>query len=99
MTSWLWLIVAAALITFATRLAGFQLGEQRLHPRLRRALDYIPVAAFAALAIPDVASGAGAFPARVLGALVASLIILRFGVLWGGLAAGMSAFWIIGSLW
>jgi branched-subunit amino acid transport protein len=98
MNTWMWLIVAAAVITFVTRISGFQIGEQRLPVRLRRALDYIPVAAFAALAIPDVAAGVGTFPARALGALAASVIILRFGVLWGGLAAGMATFWIVGVL-
>ena len=89
------LIVAVAIATYATRYAGFLLGERKLPPAFDRFLAYVPVAAFAALVTPGLADGAGTLPARLVGAAVAALVVLRFGVLWGGLIAGMLGFWAV----
>lgn len=89
------LIVAVAIATYATRYAGFVLGERRLPPAFDRFLAYVPVAAFAALAMPGLAGGAGTMPARLAGAALAALVVLRFGVLWGGLVAGLAGFWLV----
>ena len=94
----LWIIVSVAALTYLTRIAGFRLGDRQLPPTFDRFLAYVPVAAFAALAIPGVAEGSGAFPARLAGATLAALVVLRFSHLWAGRLAGMAGFWAMGWL-
>ncbi len=90
------MIVSVAVLTYLTRIAGFRLNDRNLPPSLDRFLAYVPVAAFAALAIPGIAEGAGTFPARFIGAAVCAVIVIRFGQLWAGLVAGMAGFWLTG---
>jgi branched-subunit amino acid transport protein len=94
----LWIIVSVAALTYLTRIAGFRLGDRNLPPAFDRFLVYVPVAAFAALAIPGVAEGTGPFPARLAGATLSALVVLRFSHLWTGLLAGMAGFWAMGWL-
>lgn len=91
-------IVAVAIVTYLTRIAGFRIGSQTAPPSLNRFLAYVPVASFAALAAPDIAGGPGTLPARIIGAGLAALVVLRVGPLWTGLLAGMAAFWTTGFL-
>jgi branched-subunit amino acid transport protein len=90
------IVLSAAALTYLTRIAGFRLGDRPIPPAFDRFLVYVPVAAFAALAIPSVASGAGTFPARLAGATLSALVVLRFSRLWAGLLAGMAGFWVTG---
>jgi branched-subunit amino acid transport protein len=90
------IILSVAALTYLTRIAGFRLGDRHLPPAFDRFLAYVPIAAFAALALPGVAEGAGAFPARLAGAALAALAVIRFGHLWTGLLAGMVGFWVMG---
>jgi len=92
----LWIILSVAVLTYLTRIVGFRLGDRQLPPVFDRFLTYVPVAAFAALAIPGVAEGSGNFPARLVGAAVLALVVLRFSRLWVGLLAGMAGFWVTG---
>jgi branched-subunit amino acid transport protein len=92
----LWIIITVAVLTYLTRIAGFRLGDRTLPPAVDRFLAYVPVAAFAALAIPGVAEGAGTFPARLIGSSLAAIVVLRFSQLWAGLLAGMAGFWVMG---
>lgn len=96
--SWEYLAIIAcvAIATFATRIGGFTLGERRMPAAFDRFLSWVPVASFAALAVPSLAEGAGSFPARLLGAAVAALVVLRFRALPLALAGGMGAFWLAG---
>ena len=112
--SQLGLILALALVTYATRLAGFALaararpagaraapvdGDQAVpESAATRFLAYVPVAAFAALVVPGLVAGPGQLPARLCGAAVAALAAWRTGRLWAGLAAGMAAFWLARAL-
>jgi branched-subunit amino acid transport protein len=96
------LVVGAALVTYATRWAGFALaarvGAGHGNHVLRafdRFLAWAPVAAFSALIVPDVASGPGALAARLAGVALAAIAIWRVGRLWVGLAAGFGGFWIV----
>jgi branched-subunit amino acid transport protein len=91
-----WIILSVAALTYLTRIAGFRLGDRRIPPTFDRFLAYVPVAAFAALAIPGVAEGAGTFPSRLAGAALSAIVVLRFGQLWAGLLAGMAGFWMMG---
>lgn len=94
----LWFILPVALLTYLTRIAGFRLGTRQLPPTLDRFLVYVPVAAFAALAIPGVAGGAGSLLARLIGAALLAVVIYRVSYLWAGLLAGMVGFWLVGML-
>jgi branched-subunit amino acid transport protein len=92
--NYLWLIVAAGVVTYLTRLPGFYLGQRVLPESAGRFLIYVPVAVFAALAAPGVGPGSDWGP-RVIGALVAAGLMLRFGQLWLCLIGGMLGFWAI----
>jgi branched-subunit amino acid transport protein len=92
----IWIVFSVAVLTYLTRIAGFRLGDRDLPPAFDRFLTYVPVAAFAALAIPGVAEGSGTFPARLAGAALASIVALRVSHLWAGLLAGMLGFWLTG---
>ena len=64
-------------------------------PALERFLNYVPIAAFAALVAPGVADGPGALTARVAAIGVATVAALRFKRLWAALIVGMAGFWIV----
>lgn len=87
-------IVAVALLTYATRLVGFAVAGRALPPIVERFLAYVPVAAFAALLGPGVATGDEEIAPRLIAAGVAAVAVRRFGRLWVGLAAGMVAYWV-----
>jgi branched-subunit amino acid transport protein len=95
------IVIGAALITYATRVAGFAIADRgdlstRTSTTTRafdRFLVWAPVAAFAALIAPDLANGPGMLSARLVGAAVAALAIWKAGHLWLGLATGFAAFW------
>lgn len=89
------LILAAALVTYATRIAGFRLAQRQLPAVFGRLLTYIPVSIFAALIAPDLGLGTIEAPARLLGVAVAALAVWRTRQLWAGLAAGMLIFWLV----
>ena len=78
-----WAILAMALATYATRIAGFLVGH--LLPAsgpLRRALDALPVAVLTALTAPVVLSGRAEMAgAAVAGAAVAAALSLRLPML------------------
>ncbi|HEY8598983.1 MAG TPA: AzlD domain-containing protein [Thermomicrobiales bacterium] len=88
------LILAAALATYGTRIAGFTLAQRQLPGLFGRLLTYIPVAVFAALIAPDLGLGTSEAPARLLGVAAAALAVWRTRQLWAGLAAGMLIFWL-----
>ena len=89
------LIVAAALATYGTRLAGFGLSRRTVPPLFNRFLTYVPVAVFAALIAPDLGLGGGQMVARLLGVAAASVAVWKTRQLWAGLAAGMVVFWVV----
>jgi branched-subunit amino acid transport protein len=91
-------ILAAALVTYATRIVGFGLGGRELPPALGRFLAYVPVAVFAALIAPDLGLGDAQWAARGLGVVAAAVAAWRTRQLWVGLATGMAAFWLVGLL-
>lgn len=89
------LIIAAALATYGTRLAGFGLSQRTIPPLVNRFLTYVPVAVFAALIAPDLGLTNGQWPARLLGVAAASTAVWKTRQLWAGLAAGMVIFWLV----
>jgi branched-subunit amino acid transport protein len=101
MMTTLGIVAGAALVTYATRVAGFAIaargdisaGTSLTTRAFDRFLVWAPVAAFAALIVPDLANGPGMLSARLIGAAVAALAIWKAGRLWLGLASGFAAFW------
>ncbi len=108
MTGGLAVVVAAALVTYATRVTGLLLaarlargaaaGGGRTWARADAVLGHVPVAAFAALVAPDLDLGGPEMLERVAGAVVAAAVVLRGGALWAGLGAGMATYWAVAAL-
>jgi branched-subunit amino acid transport protein len=92
------IILAATLVTYGTRIAGFTLAQRQLPAIFGRLLTYVPVAVFAALIAPDLGLGTIEAPARLLGVVAAALAVWRTKQLWAGLAAGMLIFWLVRAL-
>lgn len=91
-------ILAAGLITYATRLAGLVLGRRTVPATLDRFLSYVPIAVFAALITPDLGVGTGQMLPRLAGVLAAGLVVLRYRQLWAGLGVGMAVYWLVTTL-
>ncbi len=85
------LILAVAAVTYLTRVAGFGLAGRNVPPLLDRFLRLVPVAAFAALVVPDLALAPDPGP-RLLAAAVSAGATLLTRRLELGLLAGMAAF-------
>lgn len=88
------LIVAAALITYMSRFAGLALGKRQPPRFASYFLAYVPIAAFAALVIPDLVSGSDERFPRLLAAAIAAMVVYRFGKLWACITVGMTVYWL-----
>ncbi len=88
------LILAAAVITYLTRVTGFYLRADRFSPRVKQFLDDVPIAAFAALAAPGILAGGDENGPRVFAALVAAIFVWKFQKLWICIVTGFTAYWI-----
>lgn len=88
------LILAAAVITYLTRITGFYLRADRFSPRFKQFLDDVPIAAFAALAAPGIFSSGDAFGPRVVAAAVAAVFVWKFRTLWICVVSGFAAYWV-----
>ena len=91
------LILALAVASYATRIAGFTFDRDSIPRQLHRALAYVPVAAFTALVVPGLrASEEGSLdPIRIAAAILAALVVLLTRQLWAALLAGMAVFWLL----
>lgn len=88
------LVLAVAAVTYGLRLAGFALAGRRVPAALDRFLRLVPVAAFAALAAPDLVGGA--LPgARLSAAVATALLVLLARRVWVGLVGGMAVFLLL----
>jgi branched-subunit amino acid transport protein len=88
------LIAAVSAITYATRYAGLKLGGGDVPDQFRGFLHHVPIAVFAALAIPGIGGLDGELTARLIGAVLSVIAILRWNRLWAALALGMAGFWL-----
>jgi branched-subunit amino acid transport protein len=75
--------------------AGLSLGKRKPPPAIRQFLAYVPIAAFAALVVPDLAAGGDETAPRLVGAAIAALVVYRFGKLWACIAVGMAVYWLM----
>ena len=83
-----WIIIAAAIVTYLTRAGGFWVLSrfERIHPRVEAGLNAVPPAVLTTLVAPQIATG----DVAVLGAFIAATAIgLRF-----GMTAGFIAGWL-----
>ena len=85
------IILACAAVTYLTRVTGFYLVGRNTPPILDRFLGMVPIAAFAALAVPDLLSGT-APPAQILAGVACGAVILTTRKLWLGLLVGLAIF-------
>lgn len=93
------MIIAMAITTYATRIAGFSATRLTVPRQAEVFLRYVPIAAFAALIASGMQGDSSAgFESKILGAVVAAAVILRWQRFWAALMAGMIVFWIMGFL-
>lgn len=96
--SYLPMILVVGVATWLARVGGFHIARRSLPPAIDRFLGWVPVGAFAALAAPGLVDGPGTFPARILGAIAAAVVISRVGPYWAALMAGMGIFWLVSAI-
>jgi uncharacterized membrane protein len=81
-----WIIIAAAIVTYLTRAGGFWILSrfERIHPRVEAGLNAVPAAVLTTLVAPQMAQGG---IAELSAFAMAGVIGLRFGMI-GGFLAG-----------
>ena len=88
-------IIGMAIVTFVPRYLGFRLAGRDVPPFWLRFFQFVPVAVFPALIVPEVTGVAGETAIRVLALVIAGVVLLRWRALWAGLLVGMAAFWLL----
>ncbi|MCB1469933.1 MAG: AzlD family protein [Rhizobiaceae bacterium] len=80
MSTNVWIIVAAAVVTYLTRIGGHLVLSRfdKLHPRVEAALNAVPAAVLISLLAPSLVV---AGPAEIAALVVAGVVSLRFGPL------------------
>jgi uncharacterized membrane protein len=80
-----WIIIAAAIVTYLTRAGGFWILSrfERIHPRVEAGLNAVPAAVLTTLVAPQMAQGG---IAELSAFAAAGIIGLRFGMIAGFLA-------------
>jgi uncharacterized membrane protein len=81
-----WIIIAAAIVTYLTRAGGFWILSrfERIHPRVEAGLNAVPAAVLTTLVAPQMAQGG---IAELSAFAIAGAVGLRFGMI-GGFLAG-----------
>jgi uncharacterized membrane protein len=80
MSTTVWIILAAAVMTYLTRIGGHLVLSRfdRIHPRVEAGLNAVPAAVLTTLVAPAAVS---AGPAEMIALLVAGIVSLRFGMM------------------
>jgi uncharacterized membrane protein len=81
----IWIIIAAAIVTYLTRAGGFWILSrfERIHPRVEAGLNAVPAAVLTTLVAPQMAQGG---VAELSAFAAAGIIGLRFGMIAGFMA-------------
>ena len=87
-------ILVMAVVTYSPRLLGFLLANYKVSNFWKEFLNYVPIAVFAALIIPALASTLDQLDSRVPAAILTGLVIWKYKNLSLGIAVGMISFWI-----
>lgn len=88
-------IVAMAVVTYVPRYLGFRLSGRSVPPFWLRFFQFVPVAVFPALIVPELTAVPGETGIRIVALVIAGFVLLRWRVLWAGLLVGMVAFWLL----
>lgn len=97
--SLLLMLLGMAAVTYGLRLVFFLPGVgDRLPPRLRQAMTYVPVAVLTAIVVPEVFLTKGQFNTNLLnpqlwGMLVTGLVMWKSGRLLLAIGAGMAVYY------
>ncbi len=80
MSTTVWIILAAAVMTYLTRIGGHLVLSRfdRIHPRVEAGLNAVPAAVLTTLVAPAAVS---AGPAEMIALLVAGIVSLRYGMM------------------
>ncbi|MGS1093646.1 AzlD family protein [Aquamicrobium terrae] len=80
MSSTVWIIIAAAVATYFTRIGGYLVLSRfdRIHPRVEAGLNAVPAAVLTTLVAPAVMQGG---PAEWAAIIVAGVVALRGGLM------------------
>lgn len=88
-------ILGMALVTFVPRYLGMRLSGRAVPPFWMRFFQFVPIAVFPALIVPELFAVPQETGIRLLSFTVAGLVLLRFRAMWTGLLMGMLAFWLL----
>ena len=88
-------ILLMAAVTYSPRILGFLLADYKVSSFWKEFLNYVPIAVFAALIIPALASTPSEIDSRIPAAILTSLAIWKYKNLSLGIAVGMFSFWIL----
>lgn len=88
-------IVLMAVVTFVPRWLGLRLSGRPVPPFWLRFFQFVPIAVFPALIVPELFAVPTETPVRLLAFVIAGVVLLRVRALWAGLLAGMAAFWLL----
>ncbi|MGC4025387.1 MAG: AzlD family protein [Mesorhizobium sp.] len=80
MNETIWIIIAAAIATYLTRVGGYLVLSrfETVHPRIESALNAVPAAVLTTLVAPSLLS---AGPREMIALVVAGLVALRGGIM------------------
>lgn len=88
-------IVLMALVTFVPRWLGLRLAGREVPAFWLRFFQFVPIAVFPALIIPELFALPAETPVRLLAFVLALVVLLRVRALWAGLLAGMAGYWLL----
>lgn len=93
MTDIFWIILASAVLTYATRIGGHLVLSQfeRIHPRVEAGLNAVPAAVLTTIIAPVVINPD---PVEITGLVVAGLVALRWSSLPMFLAGAATVFFL-----
>ncbi len=95
------IIVCMGVVTYATRVGFFGLaGAVRLHPMLRRMLEYVPLSILAALLFPGVLAPAGRLESPVTNiylwaAVITSVVLVLVRRPWAAIIVGVAVMLVL----
>ena len=89
-----WIILAGAVVTYATRFAGYAVLSRfdRIHPRVWAGLNAVPAAVLAAIVAPMVLGGG---PAELAALAVAGILAMRGVGMFGVFVSGASVLLVL----
>lgn len=88
-------IIGMAIVTFVPRYLGLRLAGRGVPPFWMRFFQFVPVAVFPALIVPETVGVESETVIRILALGVAGIVLLRWRALWAGLLVGMISFWLL----